>query len=45
MTRRKFSCEFKIKAVRLTTDRGAAVAEAARDLDIAESVLRSWVLE
>ena len=41
MTRQKFSCEFKIKAVRLTTDRGVAVAEAARDLDIAERVLRS----
>ena len=45
MTRRKFSCEFKINAVRVVTDSGVAVAEAARDLDIAESVLRSWVLE
>lgn len=40
MTRRKFSREFKIEAVRLVTDRGVAVAQAARDLDIAESVLR-----
>lgn len=31
MTRRKFSREFKIEAVRLVTDRGVAVAQAARD--------------
>jgi transposase len=42
MTRRKFSREFKIEAVRLVTDRGVAVAQAARDLDLAESVLRRW---
>ena len=42
MTRRKFSREFKIEAVRLVTDRGVAVAQAARDLDVAESVLRRW---
>jgi transposase len=45
MTRRKFSREFKIEAVRLVTDRGVAVAQAARDLDIAESVLRRWIRE
>jgi transposase len=39
MTSRKLSREFKIEAVRLVTDRGVAVAQAARDLDIAESVL------
>jgi transposase len=39
MTSRKFSREFKIEAVGLVTDRGVAVAQAARDLDIAESVL------
>jgi transposase len=27
------------------TDRGVAVAQAARDLDIAESVLRRWMRE
>lgn len=42
MTRRKFSHEFKVEAVRLVTDRGVAVAQAARDLDVAESVLRRW---
>jgi len=45
MTRRKFSREFKIEAIRLVTDRGVAVAQAARDLDIAESVLRLWIRE
>lgn len=43
MTRRKFSREFKIEAVKLVTERGVAVAQAARDLDIAESVLRRWM--
>jgi transposase len=44
-TRRKFSREFKIEAGRLVTDRGIAVAQAARDLDVAESVLRRWMRE
>ena len=43
MKGRKFSREFKIEAVRLVTDRGVAVAQAARDLDVAESVLRRWM--
>lgn len=38
MTRRKFSREFKTEAVRLVTDRGVAVSQAARDLDLSESV-------
>lgn len=45
MTRRKFSREFKVEAVRLVTDRGVAVAQAARDLDVAQSVLRRWMRE
>ena len=45
MSRRKFSREFKIEAVRLVTDRGVTVAQAARDLDVAESVLRRWMRE
>jgi transposase len=44
-TRRKFSREFKIEAVRLVTAPGAAVAQAACDLDVAESVLRRWLRE
>ena len=45
MTRRKFSRDFKIEAARLVTDRGVAVAQAARDVDVAESVLRRWMRE
>lgn len=45
MTRRKFSREFKLEAVKLVTERGVAVAQAARDLDVAESVLRRWMRE
>ena len=45
MTRRKFGREFKIEAVRLVTERCVAVAQAARDLDSAESVLRRWMRE
>lgn len=43
MTRRKFSRAFKTEAARLVTERGVAVAQAARDLDVAESVLRRWM--
>lgn len=45
MTRRKLSRDFKIEAVRLVTDRGVAVAQATRDLDVAESVVRRWMRE
>ena len=45
MMRRKFTREFKIEAVRLVTDRSVAVAQAARDLGVAESVLRRWMRE
>ncbi len=43
MQRRKFGREFKIEAVRLIRDRGVSVAQAARDLDVHENVLRKWV--
>jgi transposase-like protein len=45
LPRRKFSRAFKIEAVRLVTERGVAVAQAARDLDLAEEQLRRWVRE
>ena len=45
MRRRKFSREFKVEAVRLVRDRGVSAAQAARDLDIHENVLRKWVKE
>ena len=44
-TRRQFSREFKLEAVRLVKDRGVTVAQAARDLDVHENVLRKWVRE
>ncbi len=43
MERRRFSREFKVEAVRLVRDRGVSVAQAARDLDVHENVLRKWV--
>ena len=43
MERRKFGREFKIEAVRLIKERGVSVAQAARDLDVHENVLRKWV--
>lgn len=45
MTRRKFSREFTVEAVRLMTEQRVAVALAVRDLDIAESVLWRWIRE
>ncbi|WP_277020306.1 MULTISPECIES: hypothetical protein [Paracoccus] len=38
MTRRKCSGEFKSETVGLVTDRGVAVAQGARDLELSESV-------
>ena len=43
VTRRRFSGEFKSEAVNLVKDRGVSVAQAARDLDVHENVLRKWV--
>ena len=45
MTRRRFSREFKLEAVKLVTDRGVSVARACRDLELADSVLRRWMRE
>ena len=44
-TRRQFSREFKLEAVRLVKERGVSVAQAARDLDVHENVLRKWIRE
>src|ERR1700704_5531133 len=44
-TRRQFSREFKLEAVKLVKERGVSVAQAARDLDVHENVLRKWVKE
>jgi transposase len=45
MARRLFSREFKVEAVRLVSDHRVSVAQAARDLDIHENMLRRWVKE
>jgi transposase len=45
MQRRRFGSEFKIEAVRLVRERGVSVAQAARDLEVHENVLRKWVKE
>ena len=41
-SRRTFTPEFKIRAVKLVTEQGNSLAEVARDLDLGESLLRSW---
>lgn len=45
MQRRRLGREFKVEAVRLIKERGVSVAQAARDLDVYENVLRKWVRE
>jgi transposase len=40
--RRTFTPEFKVQAVQLVTEQGKSIAEVARDLDLSESLLRSW---
>jgi transposase len=43
MERRRFGREFKLEAVKLVRERGVSVAQAARDLDLHENLLRKWV--
>src|ERR1700710_11229 len=45
MTRRQFSREVKLEAVRLVRGRGVSVVQASRDLDIGENILRRWIKE
>ena len=40
--RRTFTPEFKVQAVKLVTEQGKSIAEVARDLDLSESLLRTW---
>jgi transposase len=42
VTRRKFSREFKVEAVRLVTSGGRGMAAAARDLEVRPDMLRRW---
>jgi transposase len=43
MGRRRFDRAFKLEAVKLVRERGVPAAQAARDLDVHENVLRKWV--
>lgn len=43
MERRKFSREFKLEAIKLVKERGLSFAQAGRDLDVHQNVLRNWV--
>ena len=45
MGRRRFDRAFKLEAVKLVRDRGVSAAQAERDLDVHENVLRKWVKE
>ena len=45
MQRRRFGREFKTEAVRLIRESGVSVAQASRDLEVHENVLRKWVKE
>jgi transposase len=41
-TRRIYTPEFKVEAVKLVTEKGYSVAEAARSLDVSENLIRNW---
>lgn len=40
--RRQFTPEFKLEAVRLVTEGGKAISQAARELGIRPDMLRTW---
>src|SRR5438067_13854264 len=41
--RRSFTDEFKAGAVQLVLDEGKTIPQVARDLDLTQSALRTWV--
>ena len=41
-TRRSFSKEFKLEAVRLMTEGGQSISQVARDLGIRDTILGRW---
>lgn len=43
--RKKYSREFKHDAVKLVTEHGYRVSEAARNLDVHANILRRWIKE
>jgi len=42
---KRYSKEFKIEAVRLVTDEGYSIADAASSLGVADESIRRWKLE
>jgi transposase len=40
--RRNYTAEFKTEAVKLVTEQGYSVAEAARSLGLRENLIRNW---
>ena len=40
--RRVYTAEFKAAAVKLVTEKGYSVAEAARSLGVSENLVRNW---
>lgn len=40
--RKTYTREYKIEAVRMTTEGGISVAQAARDLEVNENTLHNW---
>ena len=40
--RKTYTAEFKVEAVKLVTEQGYSVAEAARSLGVREKLLRYW---
>jgi transposase len=40
--RSTYTAEFKLRAVKMVTDQKLSVAEAARQLDVGENLLREW---
>jgi transposase len=41
-TRRTFTREFKVNAVRMVTQKGHSLSQVARDLDLDPKLLRRW---
>ena len=41
-TRRTYTPEFKAEAVKLVTEQGYSIAEAARSLGICQNLIRNW---
>src|SRR5260221_632143 len=43
-SRRTFTREFKGEAIKVVTEKGCSIAEAARSLGLHENLIRSWKL-